>query len=275
MIGARISSLLLLQFGSHHAYGDSPARIRIVHPHSHRCLNIATFAASGAESTIALNVDDNADYSIRKVSNKARALDVKVFRGFSISAHEYILEQHRKNGYDVSETQAIDFLMMNYDDDGNYIMHNIIEPDLYVPEIYFAAVYNGAEQEKTQLFERQNGIIGVVSAQLRRSAPITDGSSSPSEVTTATIPSPHIYVANMRVHDKMRRKGVGKALLSSVLAHTISTKDRLNETIPLVLSVENDNLGAIQLYEQFGFEYFEKNKFFSLMMLWPERVTGQ
>lgn len=272
MIGHRISSLLLLQFDEHHACGSlSLARTRHVHPQ--HFLNIAAFATSDAESTIALNVDRQTDYSIRKVSNKARALDVKVFREFSISAPEYILEQHRKNGYDVSETQAIDFLMMNYDDDGNYIMHNIIEPDLYVPEIYFAAVYNGAEQEKTQLFERQNGIIGVVSAQLRRSAPITDGSSSPSEVTTATIPSPHIYVANMRVHDKMRRKGVGKALLSSVLAHTISTKDRLNETIPLVLSVENDNLGAIQLYEQFGFEYFEKNKFFSLMMLWPERVT--
>ena len=275
MIGVRISSLLLFSFAAHHAYGGSLARIRIVHPHSHHCLNIAAFATSDAESTIALSVEDNADYSIRKVSSKARALDVKVFRGFSISAHEYISEQHRNNGNDVSETQAIDFLMKNYDDNGNYIMHNIIEPDLYVPEIYFAAVYNGAEQEKIQLFERQNGIIGVVSSQLRRSAPSTDVALSPSALTTASIPSPHVYVANMRVHDKMRRQGVGKALLSSVLAHTISTKDRMNETIPIVLSVENDNFGAIQLYVQFGFEYFEKNKFYSLMMLWPKRVPRQ
>jgi ribosomal protein S18 acetylase RimI-like enzyme len=69
----------------------------------------------------------------------------------------------------------------------------------------------------------------------------------------------------------MRRQGVGKALLSSVVAHTLTPNEWVDETtsIPLVLSVENDNIGAIQLYRHFGFEYVEKNKFFSLMLLLP------
>ena len=266
-----MSPLLLLMIDAHHAHDCSLGRIRLKHRlrplYSTRR---AAFATIVKDADANIHRHDSVDYSIRQVSNKARALDVKVFRGFSISAREYILEQHRNSGKDLSMAQAVDVLMKNYDDDGNYIMQ-VEQESYYEPETYFAAIYNGAELEKMEFFSRQNGILGVVSAQLRRPAPREDDDSSGSEVISATIPSPHIYIANMRVHDKMRRQGVGKALLSSVVAHTLTLNEWVDETtsIPLVLSVENDNIGAIQLYRHFGFEFVEKNKFFGLMLLLP------
>lgn len=223
----------------------------------------ASFATTDTDAETSQYGD--VDYSIRRVSTKARALDVKVFRGFSISASDYASDQHR-NGTYVSETQAVDFLMKNYDDEGNYVMQG--ETHSYLPEIYFAATYHGADPEKTNSFARQNGIIGVVSAQLRRRAPLLRGSSTVNDSSTI-IPMPHVYVANMRVDDRMRRRGVGKALLSSAVAHALSNWNGIDVTLPLVLSVENENHGAIQMYEQFGFEFIEKNSFFRLMILWP------
>ncbi len=257
MIGVRVSFLMLLPIDARrHVHGCSLARICLkVRPQNP---NLAAFSTSVGADTDS-NLHDNVNYSIRQVSNKARALDVKVFRGFSVSAREHIVDQQRKNGEEVSEAQAIDFLMKNYDNDGNYIMAGGMKS--YEPETYFAAMYNGAERERMECFSRQNGIIGVVSAQLRRRTPLGD---DPSELTATP---PHIYIANMRVHDNMQRQGVGKALLSSVIAHAISLNERMDEAISLVLSVENDNLGAIHLYEQLGFEYVEKNKFFGLMLL--------
>ena len=257
MIGARVSFLLLLPIDAHHVYDCSLARIcSKVRPENP---NLAAFATSvDADMDSSSNLHDNVNYSIIQVSNKARALDVKVFRGFSVSAREHIVDQWRNNGKEVSEIQAIDFLMKNYDNNGNYIMASGMKS--YEPETFFAAMYNGEEREKLECFSRQNGIIGVVSAQLRRRTPLTD---DPSELTA----TPHLYVANMRVHDNMQRQGVGKALLSSVIAYANSLNEQIDETISLVLSVENDNLGAIQLYEQLGFEYIEKNKFFGLMLL--------
>ena len=51
---------------------------------------------------------------------KANALDVKVFRGFSNSAKEYVAEQHLLD-IDISETQAVDIIMKIYHDNGDYI----------------------------------------------------------------------------------------------------------------------------------------------------------
>ncbi len=214
---------------------------------------------------------DTKDFSIERVSTKARALDVRVFRGFSISAAEYISEQHEL-GNEVSETMAVDRLMKNYNENGQYVMKqnniNILQND---SENYFIALYNGTDTLCELSMARQNGLAGCVRTQLNRQLPLKVGPSSdgtPSTFVlspTVTLPSSHLYVANMRVGDSMRRRGIGMALLSSIKDY-VSTLGE-DKDIPLVLSVDSDNVGAIQLYEKFGFEYLERNSDWGTMIL--------
>ena len=207
-------------------------------------------------STTVENGSDN-DYYIQQATSKAMALDIKVFRGFApITAQEYVNEQRRIFGYDISITEAIDYLMKNYDDDGNYIMKNVgnmsntndmdVVVDSYVPETYFVAIYNGTEM--VTVFQRQHGIIGVISAHPRCASTLL-------LLPVGILPSTHndhVYVANLRVHDKMQRLGVGKALMLSVIAWNQQMHDE-DARMPLVLSVDNDNTAANQLYKKLGF----------------------
>ena len=128
--------------------------------------------------------------------------------------------------------------------------------------------------DDTMLFTRTNGVVGVVSAQLRKRAPLiagqrtTDNEDKETNVLPAvSLPSPHVYVANMSVDNKMQRKGIAMSLLQAVKVYTKSLIDELNEDIPIILSVENDNLPAIKLYEKFGFQYLETNDEFRVMIL--------
>ena len=214
---------------------------------------------------------DTKDFSIERVSTKARALDVKVFRGFSMSAAEYISEQHEL-GNEVSETMAVDRLMKNYNENGQYVMkQNNINLMQNESEDYFIALYNGTDTLCESSMARQNGLAGCVRTQLNRQLPLKVGPSSdgtPSTIAlspTVTIPSSHLYVANMRVGGSMRRRGIGMALLSSIKDY-VSTLGE-DKDIPLVLSVDSDNVGAIQLYEKFGFEYLERNSDWGTMIL--------
>ena len=112
------------------------------------------------------------------------------------------------------------------------------------------------------LFERTNGVVGVISAQLRKRP-------------TPKISTPHVYIANMRVDAKMKRKGIAMALLSAVQDYTKSLlwsseeEDELNDGIilPMVLSVDTDNLPAIKLCEKFGLGYLDRNDVFCMMTL--------
>jgi len=78
----------------------------------------------------------------------------------------------------ISEEEAIDFIMKNYHDNGDYKFNN--NPH-YGPETYFMAIYDHNDIENndddTQLFTRTNGVVGVVSAQLRKRAPLIAGPS--------------------------------------------------------------------------------------------------
>jgi ribosomal protein S18 acetylase RimI-like enzyme len=227
-------------------------------------------------STTVENGSDN-DYYIQQATSKAMALDIKVFRGFApITAQEYVNEQRRIFGYDISITEAIDYLMKNYDDDGNYIMKNVgnmsntndmdVVVDSYVPETYFVAIYNGTEM--VTVFQRQHGIIGVISAHPRCTSTLL-------LLPVGILPSTHndyVYVANLRVHDKMQRLGVGKALMLSVIAWNQQMHDE-DARMPLVLSVDNDNTAAIRLYKKLGFTdiNLENNADdFCTMMLQPK-----
>ncbi|KAL7507607.1 hypothetical protein ACHAXN_010208 [Cyclotella atomus] len=206
------------------------------------------------------NVIDTKDFYIEMVSTKARALDVKVFRGLSKSAAEYISEQHEM-GNEISETIAIDHLMKNYNDNGHYIVesyNNLLLP--HEPEDYFIALYNGTDSMYGASMARQNGIAGLVRTQLCHRPPSV-------LVLPSTVPisSTHMYVSNMRVGDNMQRRGIGMALLSYIKDYVSSLDEDKN--IPLVLSVDSDNIGAIRLYEKFGFEYLERNNEWGTMIL--------
>ena len=208
------------------------------------------------------NDSDAADYFIQRVTTKARALDVRIFRGFSITAEEYVLEQRQVGNNDniISKNEAIDLMMKDYDENGDYIYKYVAD---YESEAYFVAVYNGTRDELRDEFAGPDGVIGVVSAQLRRRSPLTDDSVIDDK---DSIPSAHVYLANMRVHDEMRRRGVGLALISSVREYVDSWSVRMDEEIPCVLSVDNDNFGGIRLYERGGFSYLHGNDEYCTMI---------
>ena len=224
-------------------------------------------SGSGTDS----NIDD---FFIQQVTLKSSALDVKVFRGFSKTAGEHVIEQMQSTPpIIISEEEAIDFIMKNYHDNGDYKYNN--NPH-YGPETYFMAIYdynNIKSNDDTRLFTRTNGVVGVVSAQLRKRAPLIAGPSTDNEdkhtnvLPVVPLPTPHVYVANMSVDEKMQRRGIAMALLQAVKVYTKSLSEELNEDIPIILSVDNDNVPAIKLYEKFGFEYLETNDEFRVMIL--------
>ena len=80
------------------------------------------------------------------------------------------------------------------------------------------------------------------------------------------IPFAHIYMSNMKVHNSLQRRGIGTALLAAVVEHAKELSSDQCDNIPIVLSVDTDNTGAVHMYENFGFEYMEKNDMFSIMI---------
>lgn len=229
-----------------------------------------TLASSSTSNNEYISDADEAkkDYIIEHITMKDEALlDVGLFRGLGRAASS--IEHSQSIGTnDMSIKESIAFFMTNYDS-------NL--PPHYEAESYFVALYNGTNDELRCSFAGQNGIVGIVSAQIRRRAPLIAGPSNSGEdddgddstaLPSVPLPSPHVYIANMRVDDKMRRKGIGLALLSSVQEYARSwSKEMGEDSIPLVLSVDSDNKAAIRLYERFGFEYIEKNDIFCMMIL--------
>jgi ribosomal-protein-alanine N-acetyltransferase len=57
------------------------------------------------------------------------------------------------------------------------------------------------------------------------------------------------HITNVAVHPDFRRKGVGKALVSVLLQHTVE-----NGILRHTLEVRASNDPAISLYKKFGFE---------------------
>lgn len=200
--------------------------------------------------------DFSENIQIELISTKKRALDVKIFRQLSITPAEYILKRE-EDATDgellISEDEAIDLLMPGYDEQGNYIKY--VSPHGH--EVYFAAICSrrtkSGEDVPNQLYARQNGIVGVVRAQIKNL-----GSSTTLENVGEDMENlpPHVYLSNMSVHDSQRRQGVGTTLLSSVTSYARSQAD-----VNLVLlGVDNDNSGAIRMYEKHGYKYLDQDE---------------
>jgi ribosomal protein S18 acetylase RimI-like enzyme len=203
---------------------------------------------------------------IEKVSTKKRALDVKCFRGFSISPSEYIRKYSDSSKSSMTEDEAIDILMMGYDDNGDVIHH----VSRHEREVYFIAVYNNSDTDEETIrlrtfFSNQNGVIGVVRTQIRNREVTNSGNSFnqqtfdfDGEVCTSL---PHIYVTNMKVDENMRRRGIASDLLTAVSSYAES-----QDVGSIILDVDNDNVGAIKLYEKSGYRTICKNNHYSIMI---------
>jgi ribosomal protein S18 acetylase RimI-like enzyme len=100
---------------------------------------------------------------------------------------------------------------------------------------------------KNGRYEGCNGIVGCVDCQLRNSkliVPIENG------VVTKEYPGlpAHVHVKNMDVDDSVRRKGIANQLMVAIEEWVCTTDAEL-----LTLEVRDDNVGALALYEGFGF----------------------
>ena len=230
---------------------------------------ISSFSADkvsncGLDSRVSKDISmDQTCILIEKVETKQRALDFRVFRGFTVSTSEYIADKFNEGQTIVTETDAINYLMPGYDDQGNYIHHS--SPN--AREVQFVSLHRnegGLEEDAlSRRYERQHGVTGVVTAQIRCRDSTVSSSLQTLEAMTGfgeDLPQ-HVYLANLRVDDEMRRKGVGSALLNAVIAYT-QTQDGPEL---ILLNVELDNLGAIQLYERGGFHFLGRTADYGTM----------
>jgi ribosomal protein S18 acetylase RimI-like enzyme len=64
---------------------------------------------------------------------------------------------------------------------------------------------------------------------------------------------------------KERQRNRRRKRKSSLSRFDENEKDDIVQTIPIVLSVDTDNIAALRLYEKFGFEYLEQNEVFCMM----------
>jgi len=114
-----------------------------------------------------------------------------------------------------------------------------------------------AMAEKTTKFEPSGGIMACVDGQLRNSP-----KSPPDTQSIENIPA-HFHLKNMLVHDSMRRKGIGMLLMDAFEEYARTKTD----AELLTLEVEEENEGAVKLYEKAGFAFtknpttFTKRKF--------------
>lgn len=107
------------------------------------------------------------------------------------------------------------------------------------------------------IFAPAKGIMGVVDGQLRNSP------NSPNGVQVVGDFPPHVHMKNMLVHDSMRRRGVGQALIQAMEEYAREETDAQLIT----LEVQEENVGAVRLYQKAGFDFqtnptsFTKRKF--------------
>lgn len=186
---------------------------------------------------------------IEKVASKQRALDVKVFRQFSIPVEQYIVDYYEKNNIFLTESEALDRLMPGFNENGEYQKH--VGPD--EREVQFVAIYDEQNPTLDERYSMTNGVMGVVCAQIRCRNISSDVVTN--HLSSSKVLPPHVYLANLRVDEMMRRKGIGTSLMKAVEEYASS-----NNINTIILSVDHDNHGAIQMYQRHGFEHVEENE---------------
>ena len=217
------------------------------------------------------------DVRIERVSTKQRALDVHVFRGWSLSAKEHIKEQPNSSAR-MTEEDAVNQLMRGYGSDGLYV-NTVSKND---PAIQFVTVYEPVsclteehQHESGTCYARQNGVVGAVDIQLRNAnscmsleemkIKLSSTECNPIEDSVhlfaeSSLP-PHFYLSNLRVDDQMQGHGIGSALVAAVTSF-VRTESPASM---ILLTVQNDNHSAIRAYFREGYAYLEKNEVYGKM----------
>ena len=231
-----------------------------------------------------------APVTIERVSTMKRALDVHVYRKWSIPAKELMQRQaaSEESTAIMNEEDAIIHLMKGYGSDGKRINH-LSKHD---PVVHFAAALyplpsslstsegRQADDLSEPCYARQNGVVGAVDTQLRnQDSDVTvedmrrfmesSALSKPDDECVQSLPEvslpPYIYLFNMEVDEQMRGQGIGAALVSAVSSY-VRTQTPASMVL---LSVENDNHAAIRAYYREGYDYLEKNEVFGKMFKIP------
>ena len=223
------------------------------------------------ESNVASNIE------VELVSTKRRALDVLIFRNLRISPAEYIQKEKAAGDGTVSmsEDEALDHLMSGYDDQGNDIKS-------LSPESYIAAMLNNIDESGADStnspnerhderhdhdhdHDRQKDVVGCVRVQITKETSAATASFSADFPNIKDDLPPHVFLSNMEVGEMHRRKGIGTKLLSAVSSFA---KCQDQEGINLILlDVDNHNIGAINMYEMYGYKYLVQNACYGIMYL--------
>jgi ribosomal protein S18 acetylase RimI-like enzyme len=238
--------------------------------------------------------------TIERVCTKKRALDVHVFRRWSITAQEHIekskqaelsllslsssssllssssLSEEGASSELMTEDDAINHLMRGYASDGRY-WNTASKND---PTIQFVTLYQPHHTGwNSDCYNRQNGVVGAVDIQLRNAdSAVTiddvwvdmversryhdgaDGVTSDLSFRDASLPT-HVYLSNLGVDDQMQGHGLGAALMAAVTLH-VRTQTSASM---ILLTVQNDNHSAIRVYRREGYGYLEKNNVYGRM----------
>jgi len=225
---------------------------------------------SSSSSSTDCTIRDN--ITIECVSCRKRCLDVRVFREFSMSAHEYISLKQEKDNITLSEIEAIYELTASYDDDGKDLKSvggeisqfvAVIDDDKTkrVDDIVIVGDGDGQkryEQEAQHLEKRTNGVIGTIEAQIKTLNTNNNKSKNHSHHWW-----PHVSLKNLYVNENYRRMGIASALVDAVEKN--GREDARNKAI--VLEVDRANKGAVALYEKKGFRFIEENDIKSYQMV--------
>jgi len=162
-------------------------------------------------------------FTIERVSNRHRALDVLVFRGFSISAEEYQQKMMKENQEKITDDEALRRLTCGIDDSGRDTRI------LGGPVVTFVAICG-----KDDCFCRTHGVVATVDAKLNED---------------------HVYLKNLSVDERVRRRG-----LASLLVTALKMYAETAHADKVILHVERQNVNAIALYEKEGFVFAEEHE---------------
>jgi len=200
--------------------------------------------------------------TIERVSTKHRALDVRVFRRWSLlSAREYRKDQLSDYGVVVSHREAIEALTpSSMGDNGREPCFFSI--DVAKPIVQFVAVvvkdgddtrgdnggYSDGEEDAN---DRTNRVVGTVDAQVKKQP----NGSSASASSSSSVYYPQVYLKNLSVAKGHRRRGIASLLVEAVRDYAVD-----EAVFAVVLHVDCENIGAARLYEREGFEHDDEEE---------------
>eukprot|EP00551_Chaetoceros_affinis_P003011 CAMPEP_0203660880 /NCGR_PEP_ID=MMETSP0088-20131115/58269_1 /ASSEMBLY_ACC=CAM_ASM_001087 /TAXON_ID=426623 /ORGANISM="Chaetoceros affinis, Strain CCMP159" /LENGTH=252 /DNA_ID=CAMNT_0050523415 /DNA_START=1 /DNA_END=759 /DNA_ORIENTATION=+ len=194
--------------------------------------------------------NDSLAIQIERVSSRNRVLDVQVFRGFSISASEFIHKQRSELNVTISEKDAISQLTPSYDDDGKEL-DSIGDP---VTQFTALACHRTDNRFSSQEEYTRGVVIGAVDAKIRRSPSSLPSLGDPGILVDELL-WPHVSLKNLSVDKDFRRMGVASALVRAVKVFAIEEK-----MTAVILEVEHANTGAVNLYEKEGFVFVDEEE---------------